>query len=159
MAQPPSDDLIFQMGRYKARVPFGLLYTKNHLWVEQGAVAKVGITTYRQRFFVDIQNVDYPVAPGDGLLSQTIMAKIEGVKAVAEIEFGLEGIVEELNSELKVDPSLINSAPYEEGWLMKVRDVKGELMTPQEYLRFLEADWKQTFEKLVQERTKALNIK
>lgn len=158
MVEPEPKDLIFQMGRYKARIPGGLAFTKDHLWVEPGDVARVGITSYRQRFFVDIQNVEFMVGAGTGMHPNTLMVKIEGVKAVAEILFGLEGVVKEINGELKTDPTLVNSATYEQGWLLKVQGVRGEMMSANEYMAFLEEDWKQTFERLVQERTKMLNI-
>lgn len=158
MAKPDTNDLIFQMGRYKARIPGALKYTHDHLWVEPCDVARVGITSYRQRFFVDIQNVEFMVGPGTEMHPNTLMVKIEGVKAVAEILFGLEGVVKEVNVELKTDPTLVNSATYEEGWLLKAQGVRGALMSAQEYMVFLEGDWKKTFERLVQERTKMLNI-
>jgi len=158
MSESAPEDLVFQMGRYKAKIPGGLAYTKDHLWVEPCDIARVGITSYRQRFFVDIQNVEFMVGPGSEMLPNTLMVKIEGVKAVAEILFGLEGVVKELNGELKTDPTLVNSATYEQGWLLKAQGVRGALMSAREYQAFLEEDWKQTFEKLVQERTKMLNI-
>jgi glycine cleavage system H protein len=158
MSEGSPEDLVFQMGRYKAKIPGRLFYTKDHLWVEPCDIAMVGITSYRQRFFVDIQNVEFMVVPGTEMLPGTLMVKIEGVKAVAEILFGLEGVVTEINGELKVDPTLINSDTYEAGWLLKAQGVRGKLMSAKEYMLFLEADWKQTFERLVQERTKMLNI-
>jgi glycine cleavage system H protein len=146
------EELIFQMGKFKARIPRDLLYTKNHLWVRKEDVSTVGITHYQQRFFMDVEDISFSLHPGDGLPKGGQLATVEGVKAVAEIVADFQGQVVELNEELDIDPTLINASPYLDGWLIKVRDLEGDLMSPVEYLDLIKQDWEDTVEQIVQER-------
>ena len=141
------------MGKFRAKVPTHLVYTKNHLWInKEGDVAVVGITHYKQRFFMDVEDISFSVDEGDTLEPGTQVATVEGVKAVAQIVAEFSGEISEINEELDLDPTLINASTYEYGWLMKVKGLSGEFLTPQEYLEFIEKDWEEAVEQIVQER-------
>lgn len=147
-----SEELVFQMGKFRARIPDDLLYSKTHLWIKKGEVSTIGITHYKQRFFMDVEDISFNVGPGDVLESGKQIALIEGVKAVAEIVAEFEGEVVEINEELDLDPTLINASTYDYGWLVKVKGLEGELLDPRGYLEFIEKDWEDTVEKIVKER-------
>ncbi len=147
------DELIFRMGKYKARIPCHLFYTKDHLWIRKGEdVSTVGITAYRQRFFMDVEDVSFDVDEGDVLEPRAHIATVEGLKAVSEIVTDFIGEIVELNEELDLSPTLINEATYEDGWLFKVKDLEGDLLGPAQYLEFVQRDWDETVEAIVNER-------
>ncbi len=97
-----------------------LKYTENHEWVQiEENTALVGITDYAQNELGDIVFVELPEKELD-LKQDDILATIEAVKAVEEIYSPVSGVVLELNLALEDNPELINSSPYEEGWLARI---------------------------------------
>lgn len=97
-----------------------LKYTENHEWVQiEENTALVGITDYAQNELGDIVFVELPEKELE-LKQDDILATIEAVKAVEEIYSPVSGVVLELNLALEDNPELINSSPYEEGWLARI---------------------------------------
>lgn len=97
-----------------------LKYTENHEWVKiEENTALVGITDYAQNELGDIVFVELPEKELE-LKQDDILATIEAVKAVEEIYSPVSGVVLELNLALEDNPELINSSPYEEGWLARI---------------------------------------
>lgn len=102
-------------------IPEDLRYTSDHEWVKvDGGIATVGITDHAQEelsdvVFVELPNVGQAVGLGDAI------AVVESVKAASDIYAPLGGEVVEINTEVESDPSIINSSPYEEGWIFKLR--------------------------------------
>ena len=101
--------------------PEHLLYSKEHEWVEvDGDTATIGITDYAQNSLGDIVYVELPKV--GGTVEQFGNAGvIESVKAVSDLYSPISGEVLEVNSALEADPAAVNRAPYDEGWLFKVR--------------------------------------
>jgi len=98
-----------------------LQYTAEHEWVEVvGDVATVGITAYAADKLGDVVFVDLP-AVGAAVASGSIVGEIESTKSVGELFAPLDGTVEEINDAVVDSPELVNSDPFGEGWLMKVR--------------------------------------
>jgi len=98
-----------------------LQYTAEHEWVEVvGDVATVGITAYAADKLGDVVFVDLP-AVGAAVASGSIVGEIESTKSVGELFAPLDGTVEEINDAVVDNPELVNSDPFGEGWLMKVR--------------------------------------
>ncbi|MBK4347315.1 glycine cleavage system protein GcvH [Lacisediminihabitans changchengi] len=98
-----------------------LQYTAEHEWVEVvGEVATVGITAYAADKLGDVVFVDLP-AVGATVASGSIVGEIESTKSVGELFAPLDGTVEEINDSVVDSPELVNSDPFGEGWLMKVR--------------------------------------
>ena len=98
-----------------------LQYTAEHEWVEvDGDVATVGITAYAAEKLGDVVFVDLP-AVGASVASGSIVGEIESTKSVGELFAPLDGTVEEINDSVVDSPELVNSDPFGEGWLMKVR--------------------------------------
>jgi len=102
-------------------IPSELLYTKEHEWVRiEGDVATVGITDFAQGELGDIVYVDIPTV-GDELAQDEVFGSVEAVKTVSDLFMPVSGTVEEVNSALDSQPELVNSDPYGEGWMVRVR--------------------------------------
>jgi len=98
-----------------------LKYTAEHEWVLlDGDVATVGITDFAADKLGDVVFVELPGA-GSGVIAGDVCGEIESTKSVGELYAPLTGEVVEVNDEVVADPSLVNSAPYEAGWLVKLR--------------------------------------
>jgi glycine cleavage system H protein len=98
-----------------------LSYTAEHEWVAfDGDVATVGITDYAADKLGDIVYVDLPSA-GSAVSANAVCGEIESTKSVGELYAPLTGEVVEINDAVVDDPSLVNSDPFGEGWLVKLR--------------------------------------
>ena len=98
-----------------------LKYTAEHEWVAlEGDVATVGITDYAAEKLGDVVFADLPAA-GTSVTSGQVCGEIESTKSVGEIYAPLTGEVIEANAALDDDPSVINSDPFGDGWLVKLR--------------------------------------
>lgn len=102
-------------------LPEELKYTKEHEWVKfDGDFIFIGITDYAQGELGDIVFVELP-SIGEIFSENDTIGTIEAVKTVADIYCPLAGEVVELNTEIENSPELINSSPYEDGWLIKLK--------------------------------------
>ncbi|MFM1829057.1 MAG: glycine cleavage system protein [Bacteroidota bacterium] len=100
--------------------PSNLKYTKDHEWISiEGTTATVGITEFAQRELGDIVYVDIP-SVGKALNMNDIFGSVEAVKTVSDLYLPLSGTVTEVNSALEANPELVNQAPYEGGWMVKM---------------------------------------
>ena len=107
-------------------IPEHLRYTSDHEWVHiEGDVATVGITDHAQEELSDVVFVELP-SIGRAVGSGDEVGTVESVKAASPIYAPLGGEVVAINTEVEGDPSVINSSPYEEGWIFKVRLAEGE---------------------------------
>ncbi len=98
-----------------------LLYTADHEWVAvDGDVATVGITAYAADKLGDVVYVDLP-AVGSTVTAATVVGEIESTKSVGELIVPVDGEVVEANDAVVADPSLVNSSPFDEGWMIRVR--------------------------------------
>ena len=101
--------------------PAGLLFSKDHEWVKiDGDVATVGITDYAQTSLGDIVYVELPRV-GATLAQFANIGVVESVKAVSDLFTPVGGDVLETNEAIDADPSLVNRAPFDEGWLFRVK--------------------------------------
>ncbi|HAY56074.1 MAG TPA: glycine cleavage system protein GcvH [Flavobacteriales bacterium] len=102
-------------------IPSELKYTKEHEWVRlEGDVAVIGITDFAQGelgdiVFVEVETVD------ESLGADEVFGTIEAVKTVSDLFMPVAGEVTEFNEAVDDDPALVNSDPYGEGWLIKVK--------------------------------------
>ena len=102
-------------------VPEDLLYTTDHEWVRiNGQIATVGITDHAQEELSDVVFVELPVV-GTAVGLGDSVAVVESVKAASDIYAPIPGKVVDINTEVESDPSIINSSPYEDGWIFKLR--------------------------------------
>ena len=105
-----------------ANVPADLQYTKEHEYLRTNAdgTVTVGITDYAQGELGDIVFVDLPKV-GASFGSHDVFGTIEAVKAVSELFAPVAGEIVAVNDRLDKEPSLVNSDPYGDGWMIKVK--------------------------------------
>ena len=119
-----------------SQVPEALLYTKDHEWIQlhKDSTATVGITDYAQESLGDITFVEFPL-PGESLKRGDTFGVVESVKAASDLYMPLDAEVLEVNDEVDAEPELLNSDPYQKGWLLKIR-----LTDPSQVVALLKAD-------------------
>ena len=101
--------------------PSELKYTTSHEWVNlHDSIATVGITDYAQHQLGDIVFVELP-SVGIVLEKDSNAGEIESVKAVGDLLMPLSGEIIEVNEQLAENPELVNSSPFEDGWMIKIK--------------------------------------
>jgi glycine cleavage system H protein len=107
-------------------VPPDLRYTKDHEWVRvDGDEATVGITAYAADQLGDIVFVELPAA-GRDLTQFATFGVVESVKAVSDLFAPVSGEVTTTNDALSASPELVNSDPYGDGWMVRLRLTKAD---------------------------------
>ncbi|HIG75460.1 MAG TPA: glycine cleavage system protein GcvH [Bacteroidetes bacterium] len=126
-------------------IPSDCRYTKDHEWVRlDDGLAVIGITDYAQGELGDIVFVEVDVDEGDEIGAEDPFGTVEAVKTVSELFAPLAGTMEAINEALEDAPETVNSDPYGEGWMIKIRpadegDLDG-LMSAEEYAHMIGAD-------------------
>ena len=97
-----------------------LLYTSSHEWVmkKNGAI-RIGITDYAQDSLTDIVYAELPQV-GNYYKKGDVIATLESVKSVAEIYAPCSGKIIAVNEKVEEEPGIINSSPYDEGWIAEM---------------------------------------
>ncbi len=126
--------------------PDDLKYMKTHEWVRiEGDMATIGITDYAQHQLGDIVYVELPEI-GRTLEKESSAGEIESVKAVGEILMPLSGEIVEINAIIIESPESINSSPYGNGWMMKIKVSNSseinELLSVEDYKKIVEEEKK-----------------
>lgn len=102
-------------------IPSELKYTKDHEWVKiEGDVATVGITDFAQGELGDIVYVEVETVD-ETLDKEEVFGTVEAVKTVSDLFLPLSGELIEFNEALEDEPEKVNSDPYGEGWMVKIR--------------------------------------
>jgi glycine cleavage system H protein len=117
-------------------IPQELRYTAEHEWVrlsEDGQTAIVGITDYAQSSLGDVTFVELP-AVGSSFGAHDTFGVVESVKAASDLYMPVAGEILEVNSNLESAPDLVNTDPYGEAWMIKIR-----LENPSDYQQLLSA--------------------
>ncbi len=113
-----------------SHIPDGLKYTEEHEYLketDEPGVFLVGITDYAQGELGDVVYVELP-EPGESFAPMETFGTIEAVKAVSDLYCPVAGEVVDINEALDDDPSLVNTDPYGEGWMISLRvDDPGEV--------------------------------
>jgi glycine cleavage system H protein len=105
----------------------GYLYTDDDYWVDiRGPVATVGVTDYLQKSSGDVAFVE-PVAPGKEVKKGEELGEIETIKVTLNLISPVTGRVIEVNQQLEASPELINSDPYEAGWICRIELADSEV--------------------------------
>jgi glycine cleavage system H protein len=120
--------------------PEQLRYSKEHEWlsaVEEGT-ATVGITSHAADALGDVVFVQLPEV-GSAVTAGASCGELESTKSVSDLYSPVTGEVTEVNEDVVNDPGLVNSAPFEGGWLFKVRvtEEPSELISAAEYDAFI----------------------
>lgn len=116
-------------------IPQELKYTKDHEWVKiEGDVATIGVTDFAQGELGDIVYVEIE-SEGEELTSGEVFGTVEAVKTVSDLFMPVTGEVIEINEALEANPEIVNSDPYGDGWMIKVKvsDEGSELMSADDY--------------------------
>ena len=124
--------------------PADLKYMKSHEWARcEDDIVDVGVTDYAQAEIQDVVYVELPEV-GTTLGQHKMFGVIESVKAAFDLYSPVSGEVVEINEELEDTPELVNEAPYDGGWMVKIRisdpsELEG-LMSASEYQATIEAE-------------------
>lgn len=116
-------------------IPEDLKYTKEHEWVRiDGDTATVGVTDFAQGELGDVVYVEIETE-GETIGEGDVFGTVEAVKTVSDLFMPVSGEVLEFNSALADNPELVNSDPYGNGWMIKVRieDMGSSLVSAEEY--------------------------
>jgi len=104
-----------------ANVPEGLYYSKDHEWLRvEGETGTVGITDHAQHSLGDVVYVELPKA-GETFAAHDTFGSVESVKAVSELFLPVAGEITEVNESLADEPEKVNSDPYGDGWMLRVK--------------------------------------
>jgi glycine cleavage system H protein len=102
--------------------PKGLKYAKTDEWVKlEGDEATIGISDYAQDQLSDVVYVELMVDVGDTVSKGDTVATVESVKAAADVNFPADGEIVAINEDLADNPEVLNSDPYEKGWMVKMK--------------------------------------
>jgi glycine cleavage system H protein len=119
--------------------PQQLRYSKEHEWLSdaEDGVSTVGITAHAAEALGDVVFVQLPEA-GDAVTAGEPCGELESTKSVSDLYSPVSGEITEVNQDVVDDPALVNSAPFEGGWLFKVRvsDEPEGLLSADEYASF-----------------------
>ena len=126
--------------------PEDLKYSKEHEWVKMnGDIAIIGITAHAQDELGDVVYVEVPDV-GSSVDASGTFGVVESVKAVSDLYAPVSGTIVEVNSRLEEEPELINSDPYNEAWIIKVKMTDSAeldtLLTGEEYASYVGAEEK-----------------
>jgi glycine cleavage system H protein len=102
-------------------IPSELKYTKDHEWISiEGDVATVGITDFAQGELGDIVYVEVETLD-ETLDQEEVFGTVEAVKTVSDLFLPLSGEIIEFNEALEDEPEKVNSDPYGDGWMVKIK--------------------------------------
>ena len=105
------------------KIPQDLRYTEEHEYVKEtgdAGIVQIGITDFAQGELGDVVFVELP-KPGSTYSRMDVFGTIEAVKAVSELFCPLSGEIVEVNERLDKEPALVNTDPYGDGWMIKLR--------------------------------------
>jgi len=124
------------------KVLSGLKYAESHEWVKvDGDVAVVGLSDFAQSEMGDVVFVELPEA-GDNVSKGESCGNVEAVKTVSDVYAPVSGEVSEVNEALEDEPTLVNTDPYEKGWILKIK-----MSAPSELDDLMDSDkYKETVE-------------
>ncbi len=127
-------------------IPTDRFFTKDHEWIkDHKEYALIGITDYAQHCLGDVVYVEMPKI-GSSITKGQALGVVESIKAVSDIYAPVSGVVIEVNQNVINNPQLINSDPYENGWLLKIQvhntNFSQEALSHQQYEEILNKEAK-----------------
>lgn len=121
--------------------PSDLKYTKDHEWISvNGDIATIGITDFAQHELGDIVYVDIDTK-GKKMEAEAVFGTVEAVKTVSDLFLPVSGTITELNLILESEPEKVNSDPYGDGWMVKMK-----MDNPEDINKLMDVE---TYQKLV----------
>jgi glycine cleavage system H protein len=124
-------------------VPDDLKYLESHEWHRiDGDVVTIGISQFAAEELTDITYLELPAA-GTAVQAGTVFGEIESVKATADLNSGITGNVTETNARLSEEPELVNSDPFGDGWMIRVKVTDpselDRLLSPSDYAAIIQS--------------------
>ncbi|MFC6633304.1 glycine cleavage system protein GcvH [Microbulbifer taiwanensis] len=124
-----------------SKIPDGLYYSSSHEWAEsKDGKVTIGISDHKQAEMGDMVYVNFPRVGASFNLGESL-GYVEAVKVVSEIYIPVTGEVIEINSLVDDDPELVNSDPYGDGWIVRVKPSNlkelDDLMSADDYRKFV----------------------
>lgn len=118
----PANTLYYRRARFTTRLPLDRLYGLSHYWIWEVAAGRwrIGLTKFATRMLGDLVEHDFSVGPGAALAVGQSIGTVEGFKAVAEVYCVAAGEFVGGNAALNDDPTLLDTDPYDRGWLYEV---------------------------------------
>lgn len=102
-------------------IPENLKYTKDHEWVSiEGNIATIGITDFAQHELGDIVYIEIETK-GKALAAEAVFGTVEAVKTVSDLFLPVSGTITEVNPLLDTEPEKVNTDPYGDGWMVKMK--------------------------------------
>lgn len=116
-------------------IPEDLRYTDAHEWVRElgDGMVRIGITDHAQTQLGDVVFVALP-AVGEAIAAGSAVGEVESTKSVSELFAPVSGVVTAVNEALQDSPELINSGPYDAGWMIEVQLADGATAVPADLL-------------------------
>ena len=118
-------------------------FTKDHLWVRlEGDMATAGITDFAQQSLSDIVYVEIETV-GETVTKDTVFGSVEAIKTISDLFMPMSGEIVEFNESLNQHPEVVNTDPYGEGWMVKIKintpKEWDELLTEEDYNALIDA--------------------
>lgn len=125
------------------KIPEDLKYSKDHEWIKiEGDTATIGITDFAQSELGDIVYVEVETID-ETLEREEVFGTVEAVKTVSDLLLPLDGEIVEFNESLEDEPEKVNSDPYGEGWMIKMKfsnkSQVEDLLSAEDYKKFLDS--------------------
>ena len=121
--------LVFMMGRSPTFLPVDRLYAPNHMWampIDGGF--RFGFSAYAVKLLGDVRHLEWSVEPPADVAAGQRIGYVEASKATSDLYAPVPGRIERLNPDVPADPSLVNSNPYDAGWLLTMLDTDATLI-------------------------------
>ncbi|MEM6978088.1 MAG: glycine cleavage system protein H [Planctomycetota bacterium] len=137
----------FAMGEHDASFPNDRQYCKNHMWAmpspTQTSLWRFGLTAYAVRLLQDVYFLDWEFDVPHSVADRQMIGSIESKKAESDLFAPIAGQMVTINDEVLAEPSLINAATYDDGWMFEIQpDEEPRLLEIEGYLHHLERAWK-----------------
>ncbi len=134
--------LVFMMGRSPAFLPVDRRYARSHYWVvPAGAGVRLGFSAYAVKLLGVVNHFRWSIPPGATVEQGKPIGYVEASKATSDLYAPFSGRILEINPRVPANPTLLNASPYDDGWLMTIAGQPDGLLSPREYLAYLEATW------------------
>lgn len=123
MPVDPQQTHYYKRARFSSRLPKSYLYTPAHFWLHELAPGlwRIGFTRFALRMLGDLVEHSWNVAPGNQVVPGQVIGSVEGFKALSDVYCVAAGEFVSGNMELERNASLLDSDPYDRGWLYSVR--------------------------------------
>jgi glycine cleavage system H protein len=136
------EDLVFMMGKFAAPIPRDRLYAQNHMWSQaSGDRYRFGFSAYAVRLLQDVYFLEWTIDAGSQVRLRQQVGNIESSKAESALYAPIGGRVVVFNEALLTDPSGINLDNYSAGWLFEMEGDGSTLLSPEQYVQFLDEGW------------------